>query len=76
MAIKAFLQFTNGFMTIFIAMTRLAIMAKMAKMTIITFMEYYELASNMVFMGVFRSWCDLHKQVGVYGRPTRLKSEL
>ena len=40
-------------MAIFIAMTRLAIMAKMTKMAIIAVMEYYELASNMVFMGVF-----------------------
>ena len=40
-------------MAIFIAMTRLAIMAKMTKMAIIAVMEYYELASNMVFLSVF-----------------------
>ena len=40
-------------MAIFIAMTILAIMANMTKMAIINVMEYYELASNMVFMGVF-----------------------
>ena len=65
---KPLLQFTNGFcawsafllffkktpiMAIFIAMTRLAIMAKMTKMAIIAVMEYYKLASNMAFMGVF-----------------------
>ena len=40
-------------MTIFIAISSLAIMAKMTKMAIIATMEYYELALNLVFMGVF-----------------------
>ena len=40
-------------MAISIAMKILAIMAKMTKMAIIAIMEYYELALNMVFMGVF-----------------------
>ena len=33
-------------------------MAKMTKMAIITVMEHYELASNMVFMGVFLMTCQ------------------
>ena len=40
-------------MAIFIAMTSLAIIAKMTKIAIIVVMEYYELAWNMVFMDVF-----------------------
>ena len=36
-------------MAIFKAMTRLVITAKMMKMATIAVMEYYELASNMVF---------------------------
>ena len=62
------LQFTNGFRVwsafwllfkktpitpIFIAMSSLAIMAKMTKMALIAVMEYYEMALNIVFMGVF-----------------------
>ena len=40
-------------MAIFVAMPLLAMMAKMTKMTIIAVQKYYELASNMVFMGAF-----------------------
>ena len=40
-------------MAIFRVITSLAIMVKMTKMAIVAVMEYYELALNMVFMGVF-----------------------
>ena len=39
-------------MAIFVTMTRLDVMANMMKMTIIVITGYYELASNMVYMGV------------------------
>ena len=40
-------------MAIFRVITSLAITVKMTKMAIVAVMEYYELALNMVFMGVF-----------------------
>ena len=40
-------------MAIFLAMTGLGVMANMMIIIIMTVMKYYELASNMVFTGVF-----------------------
>ena len=39
-------------MAIFLAMTGLGVMANMMIIIIMTVMKYYELASNMVYMGV------------------------
>ena len=40
-------------MAIFVKMTRLVVLANVSKMAIMAVMEYYELASNMVYVGVF-----------------------
>ena len=40
-------------MAILVTMTRLVVMVNVRKMAIMAVMEYYELASNVVFMGFF-----------------------